>query len=127
MSDAKYFDLFRNLCEFRPDQFTFENPEFHDTLKSIFENVKGQLQCEADFVLEKLVVCGKGSHFETRTNDCGKNEIGTLIVQLPSLFVGNALIIHHGNETETIEFDQQKSTCGIIYSAFYSSCSDFTL
>ena len=121
------FIRFRNYKEFQPDEFTFENPKFNSTLESIFKKVKDEFDFEMDFILQKLVIYGKGSRFATNFDDAGENHIGTLIVQLPSLFTGNNLTIRHGNERKTIEFDRKESQCEIIYSAFYSTNCEYEM
>ena len=46
----------------------------------------------------------------------------TLIVQLPSIFDGNDLIVRHGNKTKTVKFDCEESQYSLIYAAHYADC-----
>ncbi|XP_066935485.1 uncharacterized protein [Clytia hemisphaerica] len=111
-----------NYKEFPKDEYTFENPKFDLTIQSIFEKVKEKFGFEIDFFLHELVISGKGNQFSRNFNDVEENQFGTLIVQLPSLFTGNNVTIHHGKETETINFDRKESQSEIIYTAFHSNC-----
>ena len=47
---------------------------------------------------------------------------GTLIVQLPSLFKGNHLIVNHNGQTKQVEFDCDDSEYAIVYAAHYADC-----
>ena len=87
------------------------------------KKAKEELRCEtSDAILQKLVIQGKGSQFEKNIVRNNEN-LGTLIIQLPSLFTGSHLIVHYGNEEETENFDYVESKYGLLYSAFYGKCT----
>lgn len=50
-----------------------------------------------------------------------KGMVGTLIIQLPSEFIGGALVIEHSGEKVTYDFSS-KSTEGFFATAFYADC-----
>ena len=87
--------------------------------------VKNDIKCEgADAILQKLVIHAEGSQFGNNNNSENNNEdLGTLLVQLPSLFTGGSMTIYYRDETETVEFDCKESKYGMVYSAFYRKCT----
>ena len=117
--------IHRNYWEFTPDQFTFENANFESTLDSVIKSVKQDLKCEGTAaILQKLVISAEGSHFGSNHKDLSnKEDFGTLIIQLPSLFTGSSLTVDYDNETETVEFDCEESKYRMVYSAFYANCT----
>ena len=121
-----FFLFIRNhgIIEFQSDEFVFENQKFNYALESIFEQAKEELGCDKDTsnaIVQRLLICEKGFQFQPNTFDI-ENEFGTLIIQLPSVFSGNSLLVHYGDQTKTIQFNRKEKKYEIIYSAFYSNC-----
>ena len=83
--------------------------------------IREDLGCNNDDVkadLYKILLYEVGGFFKAH-RDSEKEEVmlGTLIVQLPSVF-----IVRHGSATKTVEFDNERSPDEIIYAEHYSDC-----
>jgi len=75
--------------------------------------------------LSKLVLYGEGStgtHCSV-VKDVVVGSFATLIVQLPSVFQGNHLIVRHRSKSFTVKFDTQRAAHEIVYAAFYNECT----
>ena len=105
--------------EFGPSQFTFENIKFNSSLEEIVSKTKVDLDCK-DVQLQKLVIYGEGAPASPCSSKAG--QLGRLVVQLPSLFTGNSLLVNHNNEKKTIQFDRKEAKYGIVYAAHLSNC-----
>lgn len=88
--------------------------------------VREELGCNSDNVkanLYKVLLYEEGGFFKPHC-DSEKEDgmFGTLIVQFPSIFKGNHLIVRHNKETKTVEFDNNRSPYEVVYAAHYSDC-----
>ena len=120
------FKYHRKFLQIPADNIQIQNPKFKSTLDSIILKIKQQLGIKSDVQtsLQKLFLFGENDQLKSAiTLTENDRDSATLVVQLPSLFTGNDLIIHYGNETKTIQFDCEQSKYEIIYSAFYSVCN----
>ena len=92
----------------------------------IYQDVFRKLNCNSTSVtanIQKVILYGKGACNAPKSDsDDDDTEFVKLVVQLPSLFTGNTLTVHHGNEMKEIKFDQVGAEYELFYSAFYSKC-----
>ncbi|XP_066913950.1 uncharacterized protein [Clytia hemisphaerica] len=116
----------RNSWEIKSNQLALESEKFEMTWKKkIIQKVIAELGCKASEEVTvstpRAVLYGKGASIDLTSDDEDKESV-TLIVQLPSVFTGNNLTIHHDEDSKIIKFDEKYSKFEIIYGAFYSNC-----
>lgn len=125
-NDTKSFVfIFRDFWEIKSNQLALESEKFEMTWKKkIIQKVIAELGCKASEEVNvsapRAVLYGKGASVDLKSDE--DNDSVTLIVQLPSVFTGNNLTIHHDDESKTVKFDCKNSKYEIIYGAFYSEC-----
>ena len=104
---------YRKTWEISPDQIEFTNHVFEKKIQDLVLKIREELGCNNDVVtanLYKILLYEEGGFFKLH-HDSEKEEgmFGTLIVQLPSIF-----IVQHGSATKTVEFDNERSPHEII-------------
>eukprot|EP00111_Clytia_hemisphaerica_P020473 TCONS_00060315-protein len=119
-------ETIRKSWEIEPARITLENPNFHLKLKTLVSKVKEDLGCDSNHVkseLYKLLLYEEGGHFKPhRDSEKEDGMFATLIVQLPSVFTGNDLIVNHDGKTKTVKFDRKESRYEMVYAAHYADC-----
>uniref|UniRef100_A0A7M5WST4 Fe2OG dioxygenase domain-containing protein n=2 Tax=Clytia hemisphaerica TaxID=252671 RepID=A0A7M5WST4_9CNID len=116
----------RKSWAIQPDKILLENPIFQSKLQSVVSKVKEDLGCDSNHVkaeIYKLLLYEEDGHFKPhRDSEKEDGMFATLIVQLPSIFTGNDLIVNHNGKTKVVKFDRQESRYEIIYAAHYADC-----
>ena len=125
-----YF-LTRKCCTLDPNQFTFQNPKYHNVLDNVLSKVTEEMDCELENVqakINKLLLYQEnadddGLVFENKNTKYEEGHFATLVMQLPSVFKGHELIVYSdGKSPKEIKFDVSESQYEIIYAAFYNTC-----
>ncbi|XP_066929057.1 uncharacterized protein [Clytia hemisphaerica] len=116
----------RKSWEIDPKRITLKNPRFQSALKALVFKVQQELGCGNNNIradLYKLLLYEVGGHFKPH-KDSEKQDgmFATLIVQLPSIFSGNQLIVRHGGKTHTVDFGCDDAEFSILYAAHYADC-----
>ena len=88
--------------------------------------MKEDLGCDSNHVkaeLYKLLLYEEGGHFKPhRDSEKEDGMFATLIVQLPSIFAGNDLIVNHNCKSKIVKFDRNESRYEMVYAAHYADC-----
>ena len=110
----------------QPDSINLENPLLQSALDALVMKVKKKLDCDSKNVkanLYKLLLYEKGGHFKPhRDSEKENGQFATLIIQLPSIFKGNHLIVRHAGSTKTVQLDRPESRFEMLYAAHYTDC-----
>jgi hypothetical protein len=115
----------RKTFELDPKQFHL-SPGWGAAVDGAARHAAEQLGLPADQVevrLYKLLVYEKGGFFLAH-RDSEKHEgmVASLIVVLPNAFEGGALVVRHGEMTQSLGFQQAARGTAACYAAFYADC-----
>jgi 2OG-Fe(II) oxygenase superfamily len=117
----------RRVWRMPPDRFSLKNPGWDRLIATTVSEVQDRLGLETHKLeshLYDLLLYEPGSFFlPHRDGEKLDRMVATLVVVLPSMFEGGALLIRHDGDEETIDFrGSDDNPYDIHYAAFYADC-----
>jgi predicted 2-oxoglutarate/Fe(II)-dependent dioxygenase YbiX len=116
----------RRVWRMTPDRFELTNPEWTDTVSNIVACVQQELGLEDQKVsahLYDLLLYERGGFFlPHKDGEKLDRMVATLVIVLPSKFMGGDLVVRHEGEERVIDFSSSKGKFAIQYAAFYADC-----
>jgi len=116
----------RRVWELDAKHLQFTNPKWEGLIESIVGQVKRKLGLKKHTLtaqLYKLLVYEKGSFFlPHRDGEKLDRMVATLVVALPSVHQGGALIVSHNGRQKDITYAGAASGHELSYAAFYADC-----
>lgn len=116
----------RRVWELDPECFQLSNPKWNQLIESIIAEAQEKLGLQKHKLkaqLYKLLVYEKGSFFlPHRDGEKLDRMVATLVVALPSVHKGGALLISHNGHQHEITFTGAASGHELSYAAFYADC-----
>lgn len=121
-----YDPAVRDTWQLAPDRFRLSNPAWDERfLPALVARVKQELGCGDGRVkaeLYKLLLYEVGQHFVPhRDTEKVEGMFGTLVVMLPSIYAGGALVVSHGGNQKVYDF-AAKNQFSMCFAAFYADC-----
>lgn len=116
----------RRVWELDPQQFELTNPGWDELIAIVVGDVQKQLGLERAKLtahLYKLLVYERGSFFKPhRDGEKLDGMVATLVVALPAVHSGGALVVTHEGRCREIELNGAASGHGLSFAAFYADC-----
>src|SRR5262249_10741127 len=116
----------RRVWHIKPDRFALTNPEWEPFLRQIVLEVQHGLGLEKQPLeshLYDLLLYEPGSFFlPHRDGEKVARMVATLVVVLPSSFVGGELVVRHDGQEETVAFRSKHDPFRVHFAAFYADC-----
>jgi hypothetical protein len=117
----------RRVWRMALDRFSLKNPGWDRFIATTVAEVQDRLGLETHKLeshLYDLLLYEPGSFFlPHRDGEKLDRMVATLVVVLPSMFEGGALVIRHDGDEETIDFrGSDDNPYDIHYAAFYADC-----
>ncbi|RLA44484.1 MAG: 2OG-Fe(II) oxygenase, partial [Gammaproteobacteria bacterium] len=116
----------RRVWELDAKSVQFTNPKWTLLIDSIIGKVQQKLgleSCKLTAHLYKLLVYETGSFFlPHRDGEKLDRMVATLVVVLPSVHEGGALIVSHDGHQHEVTFSGAASGYELSYAAFYADC-----
>ncbi|KAL3894457.1 MAG: hypothetical protein SGARI_007735 [Bacillariaceae sp.] len=120
----------RNTLQIHADQISFTNPAWKENLDKLTRQVAVALGASnpVQARLYKMLLHETGGIFKTPTHkDDSEKEHGmfaTLVVQLPSIFTGGALVVKHNNKDAARTFPMDTPSIAPYSCQYVAHCAD---
>jgi hypothetical protein len=113
----------RDTWEIPKSRVKIDKRRWDKTLVPVLDRLRGDLDlpsgCELKAEFHSMLVYARGQFFlPHQDSEKADAMVGSLIVTLPSLFTGGALVVEHGGETST----HRSSKKSLSFVAFYADC-----
>ena len=117
----------RNSFQLDPQQFVIKNEEFDNQITALIEDkIKPNLGLKGTTIfgkIYKLLIYQPGGKFaEHRDTEKHQGMFGTLIIQLPSVFIGGDLIVKHCKSSKVFHNSSPEKSSLCSFVAHYASC-----
>ncbi len=116
----------RRVWELNPQRFRLTNPKWESFISTIAgeaQEALGLADAKLRAHLYKLLIYEKGSFFlPHRDGEKLDGMVATLVVCLPSVHAGGALIVSHEGRQHVVTFSGAAAGHELSYAAFYADC-----